>query len=51
MTGLVIDDYGCQEIRLTDEPFQTVPGEASQPGTVAGVLLGPPALLRDLGVK
>ena len=51
LTGVVIDDYGCQEIRLTDEPFETVPGDAAQPGTVAGVLMGPADLLRDLKVK
>jgi len=49
LTGVVIDDFGCREIRLTDEPFETVPGDADQPGTVAGVLFGPSGLLSDLG--
>jgi hypothetical protein len=46
LTGVVIDDYGCSDVRLTDEPFTTPPGEASQSGTVAGVL-GAPAELLD----
>ena len=48
LTGVVIDDYGCSEVRLTDDPFTTVPGDPSQPGTVAGVLNGPTGLLDDL---
>jgi hypothetical protein len=38
LTGVVIDDYGCNDVRLTDEPFETAPGEADQVGTVSGVL-------------
>lgn len=41
LTGVVVDDFGCGDVRLTDEPFETVPGEASQPGVVAGVLEAP----------
>jgi len=48
LTGVVVDDYGCQEVRLTDDPFTTVPGDALQPGTVEGVLYGPAGLLADL---
>lgn len=48
LTGLVIDDYGCHDVRLTDDPFTIVPGDASQPGTVAGVLSGPTTLLNEL---
>lgn len=48
LTGLVIDDYGCGEVRLTDDPFTTVPGDPSQPGTVAGVLWGPAGFLGEL---
>jgi hypothetical protein len=44
LTGVVVDSYGCGEVRLTDDPFTTVPGEPSEPGTVAGVLHGPPGL-------
>jgi hypothetical protein len=49
LTGVVIDDYGCREVRLTDDLFTTVPGDPSQPGTVKGVLTGPSSLLADLG--
>ncbi|MDP9443546.1 MAG: hypothetical protein M3P83_04015 [Actinomycetota bacterium] len=45
LTGVVIDDYGCARIRLTDDPFQTAPGDSGQEGTVPGVLSGPPELL------
>jgi hypothetical protein len=48
LTGVVVDGYGCRDVRLTDEPFTTVPGEAGAPGApgiVAGVLAGPEDLL------
>lgn len=45
LTGVVIDDFGCEDVRLTDEPFLTPPGEAWQPGTVPGVLQAPDGLL------
>lgn len=45
LTGVVVDDFGCGDVRLTDEPFETPPGDATQPGTVAGVLDGPSELL------
>lgn len=45
LTGVVVDDYGCQDIRLTDEPFDNPPGNASQPGTVSGVLQAPQGFL------
>jgi hypothetical protein len=48
LTGVVVDDYGCGDIRLTDDPFTTTPGQATQPGTVSGVLTGPADLLRRL---
>jgi hypothetical protein len=49
LTGVVVDDYGCRDVRLTDEPFETVPGEATSGGTVVpGVLTGPTALLHDI---
>ncbi|MEZ5096538.1 MAG: hypothetical protein R2731_10690 [Nocardioides sp.] len=52
LTGVVVDGYGCGDVRLTDEPFRTPPGRAIQPGTVSGVLTAPPALhrlVRSLG--
>lgn len=48
LTGVVVDGFGCRAVRLTDEPFSTVPGEASAPGTVPGVLTGPDGLLPAL---
>lgn len=48
LTGVVVDGFGCREVRLTDEPFTTVPGEASGSGTVPGVLTGPDGLLPAL---
>jgi hypothetical protein len=50
LTGVVIDDYGCGRVRLTDDPFVTVPGDASQPGTVSGFLVPPAGMLSDLNV-
>lgn len=48
LTGVVVDAFGCRDIRMTDEPFETPPGEATQPGTVSGVLTGPEAFLDRL---
>ena len=48
LTGVVVDDYGCRSIRLTDEPFETAPGDPGQPDTVPGVLSAPAQLLADL---
>lgn len=44
LTGIVVDDYGCGDIRLTDDPFTTVAGSSEQDGVVPGVLAGVPAL-------
>jgi hypothetical protein len=48
LTGVVIDRFGCRDVRLTDEPFETAPGDVSQPGIPGGVLQAPPALLAEL---
>jgi hypothetical protein len=48
LTGVVVDDFGCGDVRLTDEPFRTVPGEATQAGTVRGVLTDRGDLLNDI---
>jgi len=48
LTGVVVDDFGCQQVRLTDDPFSTEPGAASQGGTVPGVLIGPASLLATI---
>lgn len=48
LTGVSVDDFGCRDVLLTDDPFTTVPGEATQRGTVPGVLQAPPDLLDEL---
>lgn len=50
LTGVVVDDYGCLDVRLTDDPWTTPPGADDQDGTVGGVLDGGAAILRALGV-
>ena len=52
LTGVVVEDFGCGSVLLTDDPFVTIPGEATQPGTVSGVLRQPPGgLLAGLDVE
>lgn len=48
LTGVAVDDFGCAHVRLTDDPFLTVPGDATQDGTVSGALKAPPDLLAHL---
>ena len=48
LTGVVVDDFGCQGAQLTDEPFETVPGAASGDGLVPGILIAPAGLLDQL---
>lgn len=50
LTGVVIDDYGCRNVRLTDNPHTTPPGADDQDGTVGGVLNGGAAVLDALGL-
>ena len=50
LTGVVVDDYGCRDVRLTDNPITTPPGADNQEGTVGGVLDGGAAILDVLGV-
>lgn len=39
LTGVAVDDYGCRDVRLTDNPFITAPGDPQEgSGTVPGVL-------------
>lgn len=45
LTGVVVDDYGCRDVRLSDDPHVTAPGARGQVGTVAGVLGGGAAIL------
>ncbi len=45
LTGIVVDDFGCGDVRMTDDPYSTTAlGEKDGDGTVAGVLTGPPSL-------
>lgn len=48
--GVVVDDFDCRSVRLTDNPHTTPPGADDQDGTVAGVLGGGTAILDPLGV-
>lgn len=50
LTGVVADDFGCRAVRLTDETFETVPGESTSDGVVSGVLAANPSLLPRLRV-
>lgn len=50
LTGVVVDDYGCRDVRLTDNPHTTPPGADNQDGTVGGVLDGGSKILDVLGV-
>ena len=50
LTGVVVDDYGCRDVRLTDDPHTTPPGADNQEGAVGGVLDGGPAILDALGI-
>lgn len=48
LTGIAVDDFGCNQVRITDHPAEVEPGEATQPGTVPGVLEAPAGLLDAL---
>ncbi|KQW43104.1 hypothetical protein ASC77_22735 [Nocardioides sp. Root1257] len=50
LVGVVVDDYGCREVRLTDDPAATPPGEGEGDGTVPGVLDGGADVLTALGL-
>lgn len=50
LTGVLVDDYGCRDVRLTDDPRSTPPGADNQDGTVGGVLEGGSAILGALGI-
>lgn len=43
--GIVIDDFGCDEVRLTDDPATVPAGESDADGLVPGFLTAPPRLL------
>jgi hypothetical protein len=48
LTGVVVDDFGCRNVRLTADPFEVAAGDATSGAVVAGVLTGPDGLLDDL---
>ncbi len=48
LTGVTVDDFGCGDVLMTDDPFTSVPGDARQKGTVGGALNAPPSLLTQL---
>ena len=50
LIGVVVDDYGCREVRLTDDPASTPPGAGERDGTVPGVLDGGTEVLTALGI-
>ena len=47
-TGVVVDDYGCRDVRLTDDPWEVAPGESTSDGVPAGVLQGPDGMIAEL---
>lgn len=50
LTGVLVDDYGCRDVRLTDDPHATPPGAVDQDGTVGGLLGGGSAVLEAVGL-
>lgn len=50
LTGVVVDDFGCRDVRLTGTPHTMPPGADDQDGIVGGVLQGGPAILDALGL-
>lgn len=43
LTGVVVDEYGYTDVPLTDNPFETRPDMADQPGTVQALSPAPTA--------
>ncbi|MDF1603880.1 hypothetical protein [Nocardioides sp. YIM 152315] len=50
LVGVVVDDFGCRDVRLTDDPAETPPGAAEGDGLVRGALDGGAAVLAAVGV-
>lgn len=44
LTGVIVDNFGCHDVRLTDDPAHTPPGYGTQRGTVTGILTAPSEL-------
>jgi len=47
-TGIAVDDYGCRDVRLTDDAWAVAPGESEDPDLVPGVLQGSGELIETL---
>ncbi|WP_341230034.1 hypothetical protein [Nocardioides salarius] len=50
LTGVVMDDFGCHDTRLTADPRSRPAGADGPGGAVDGVLQGGPRVLEALGV-
>lgn len=50
LTGVVVDDFGCHDTRLTGDPHSQPAGADGPGGAVDGVLQGGPRILEVLGV-
>lgn len=50
LTGVVVDDFGCHDTRLTADPHSRPAGADGPGGAVDGVLQGGPRVLEALGV-
>ena len=50
LTGVVVDDFGCHDTRLTADPHSLPAGADGPGGAVDGVLQGGPRVLQVLGV-
>lgn len=51
LTGVVVDDFGCPTVLLTDQPHLTPPGEADHGGVVEGRLAGGHDVLVAVGLR
>lgn len=50
LTGVVVDDFGCHDTRLTADPHSRPAGADGPGGAVDGVLQGGPRVLQALGL-
>lgn len=50
LTGVLVDDYGCRDVRLTGDPYEVPAGAEGQDGIVGGILTGGTEVLQAVGV-